>query len=904
MPGAAAARGARWTAALDALAEINLSLSERIDVAALLRRIAEVVRQLTGARSAILWQAQPVAKVLVRRAWSTDPSLSGVWLPEQRGFGEGATGWIAEHRQPLFAPDVTRDARALPPDGLVEQGYTSLAGVPLVAGDELIGVLTLNLERGRVIDDDERLLLATLASQAAVAITNARLFAEVTRRGDRLRKVADLARSVSSALDLEAVLSQVTEAVVDLRPGILCILRLVDHEGGGYRLAGMGGTDVAGRMSLLRFGEGLTDVVGRTRQPLLVPDMLRDPRTAGRDWFGERGLAVFYGVPIEAGGELLGILAANFPAGAVPTADEREAIDLFAAQAAVAIRNTRLFAESEQRRRAAEALSDVGRTLSRARAPDQVARQVADSVCALVHALGSAVYRVDAGTGDLRMVASSGDLGLIGEGLGVVPRGTMVAGLVARQRRTVSTANLLADPEVVLTAEQRARLERSPHRAVLAVPLVVQDVLMGVLALGDREGRIFTPDEIRLTQAFADQATIALDNASLFDQLERRLRELRETQAQLVQAGKLSAVGQLVSGVAHELNNPLSVVIGYAQLLLRKNPPAEMRGPLEAVMGQGQRMARIVQSLLLFARQGGQEREAVNLAEAMEKVFALRASQLHLSNIQVEHDHAPDLPPVLGDPNQLQQVFLNLLLNAEQVIAQSGVGDRIRLRTATRADAVGRWVVGQVIDDGPGIRPEILPRIFEPFFTTKEVGAGTGLGLSVSYGIVQEHGGRIEVESTPGSTTFSVLLPVARGAAVAAGLALAPAGRRAIGEGRRALVVDDEVPVARLVGALLREERWGVDEASSGQAGLACARAGRYDLVVSDVRMADGSGEDFYRAVVAERPELATRFLFITGDTANPAVLNFLARARVPVLAKPFRAEAFYQAVDAVTTPR
>jgi signal transduction histidine kinase len=870
----------------------------------LLGRIAEIVRQLTGAGSVILWQAQPGANLLLRRAGSTDPSLGPMALPERRAFGEGAAGWIAERREPLFVPDVLVDPRALALDGFGDHGFTSLAGLPLVASDELIGVLTLNLERGRVIDDDERLLLATLASEVAVAITNARLFTEVIRRGNRLRKVADLARSVSSALDLEAVLSQVTAVVVELRPGILSILRLVDRAAGGYRLAGMGGAAVEGRVALLRFGEGLTDVVAKTRRPLFVADMLRDPRTAGRDWFAAQGLSAFYGVPIEAGGELLGILAVNFPAGVVPSADEREAIDLFAGQAAVAIRNARLFAESEQRRRAAEALSEVGRALSRTRDPDQVARQVAASVCTLFNTLSSGLYRREAETGDLRLLASSGDLGAIGDGVRVVPRGTMVAGLAALQGQTVCTANILEDPEVILTAEQRERLTRSPHRAVLAVPLVVQDAVIGVLALGDRAGRVFTPDEIRLAQAFSDQATIALENARLFHELEQRLRELRDTQAQLIQAAKLSAVGQLVSGVAHELNNPLSVVIGYTQLLLRKELPGSLRGPLETVVAQGQRMATIVQNLLLFARQGGHERRAVDVADALEKVIALRASQLRLSNISVVRDHAPDLPLVFADINQLQQVFLNLLLNAEQMISESGVGGRICLRTATRADARGRWVLGQVSDDGPGIRPEVLPRIFEPFFTTKEVGAGTGLGLSVSYGIVQEHGGRIEVESRPGSTTFSVVLPVVAAPPAAGGSPASTPAHRAVVDGRRALVVDDEPTMVQFLGALLREERWRVDEADSGQVGLARARAARYDLIVSDVRMADGSGEDFYRAVVAERPELAARFLFVTGDTANPAVLKFLAQACVPVLSKPFAADAFYQAVDAVTAPR
>jgi CheY-like chemotaxis protein len=310
-------------------------------------------------------------------------------------------------------------------------------------------------------------------------------------------------------------------------------------------------------------------------------------------------------------------------------------------------------------------------------------------------------------------------------------------------------------------------------------------------------------------------------------------------------------------------------------------------------------------SLLLFAREGGQEQRAVDLADALEKVLALRATQLRLSNIRVERDHAPDLPRVLGDVNQLQQVFLNLLLNAEQVIAESGSGGCIRLRTATRADARGRWVLGQISDDGPGIRSDVLPRIFEPFFTTKEVGSGTGLGLSVSYGIVQEHGGRIEVESRPGATTFSVVLPVAAEAPLSTSTsAHASTPRRPGVDDRRALVVDDEPAVVQLIVALLREEQWHVDEAENSQAGLARARVERYDLIVSDVRMADGSGEDFYRAVVAERPEVAARFLFVTGDTANPTVLRFLTQARVPVLAKPFGAEAFYQAVDALTARR
>jgi signal transduction histidine kinase len=271
--------------------------------------------------------------------------------------------------------------------------------------------------------------------------------------------------------------------------------------------------------------------------------------------------------------------------------------------------------------------------------------------------------------------------------------------------------------------------------------------------------RRFARADLDRLATLAAPAALAIEHSRLYEQLEQRLRELRETQAQLVQAGKLSAIGQLVSGVAHELNNPLSVVIGYGQLLLRREPPPSMRGQIEAIVSQADRMAKIVQGLLLFARQRAPERAMLNVADVLAQTAKLRETQLTLLNISLESDYAPELPAVAGDVNQLQQVFLNLLLNAEAAMVEANSGDRIVLRTAMRSDARGRWVLAQVTDNGPGIRPDVLPRIFEPFFTTKPVGAGTGLGLSVSYGIIEQHGGSIEVESRPGATTFTVALP-------------------------------------------------------------------------------------------------------------------------------------------------
>ncbi|MBI4246257.1 MAG: response regulator, partial [Candidatus Rokubacteria bacterium] len=213
----------------------------------------------------------------------------------------------------------------------------------------------------------------------------------------------------------------------------------------------------------------------------------------------------------------------------------------------------------------------------------------------------------------------------------------------------------------------------------------------------------------------------------------------------------------------------------------------------------------------------------------------------------------------------------------------------------------GRAVRAQVIDDGPGVSPEALPRVFEPFFTTKEVGVGTGLGLSVSYGIIEEHGGRLTVASAPGETVFTLELPVgapagspaAPGAAAAAPFAAA---------GRAALVVEDEPGVADLVASLLRDTGWRVDVAPGGRAGLARVRERRYDLIVSDIRMPDGSGEDFYREAVQGDPALGGRFLIITGDTANARALEFVKRQKLPVLEKPFAPDRFLEAVRRVAS--
>jgi two-component system NtrC family sensor kinase len=431
-----------------------------------------------------------------------------------------------------------------------------------------------------------------------------------------------------------------------------------------------------------------------------------------------------------------------------------------------------------------------------------------------------------------------------------------------------------------------------------AVPLFTHERIIGALAVGAERGREFSRDELEVLQVFADRAVLALENARLYATARESLNRFRETQAQLIQAGKMSALGQLVSGVAHELNNPLSVIIGYGQLLLSRDLDAEARRPVDMMVSQADRMAKIVRNLLFFSRQRPPERVPVAINEVIEQTLALRINQLRLSGIDVQTDFAPKLPGVSGDTHQLQQVFLNLLLNAEQAITEARRPGRIVFRT--RALPEGKGILAQVIDDGPGIPPDVLPRIFEPFFTTKEVGAGTGLGLSVSYGIAEEHHGRLYAESHPRETIFSLELPAAPPVTVAT--VTMPATPAVHFAGRTALVVEDDAAVVDLVMTLLAQGGWRVDVASTGKSGLGLLRGRPYDLVISDIRMPNGSGQHLYENALAHDPSLRDRFIFITGDTANPEAAAFLKDSGVPIIEKPFQPIAFLEAVHRVAS--
>ncbi len=371
----------------------------------------------------------------------------------------------------------------------------------------------------------------------------------------------------------------------------------------------------------------------------------------------------------------------------------------------------------------------------------------------------------------------------------------------------------------------------------------------------------------------------------------RRAQVERETlQMQLLQSEKLSAIGQLISGVAHELNNPLTGVIGYSQLLSASDCDPRIKRGLEKVYAEARRSHRIVQNLLTFARKHPPEKSWININDVIESTIELRSYQLRVDNITIEKNLAPDLPRTMGDFHQLQQVFMNIVSNAHQAIKEKGEGDGLIMFSSRLAQGMIRV---EITDNGPGIPPESLPRIFDPFFTTKPTGHGTGLGLSIGYGIVQEHDGRIAARSEAGGrTTFCIDLPVLAQPEGSAAEAARDEMAEGIPEGGaaplRLLVVDDEPSIVEVLSEALRSCGHSVDTAVNGKLALRMLEKAEYDGIISDLKMPGMSGQELFRHAGALRPGLAARFVFATGDVVNRDTQVFLETSGRPWVEKPF----------------
>jgi len=402
--------------------------------------------------------------------------------------------------------------------------------------------------------------------------------------------------------------------------------------------------------------------------------------------------------------------------------------------------------------------------------------------------------------------------------------------------------------------------------------------------------------DVEVNAALAEYEGRSADEIIVRDITERKQAEERERQLQqeLNIARRMASIGEMAAGVAHEINNPLTGIIGFSQLLISRDIPADAKQELIVINNEARRLAKIVLNLLAFANHGKPGREYVDINHIISRVLELHAYEMTVHNIEVAAWFAHDLPRTMADAGQLQQVFLNIITNAEKEMIKAHNRGKLSVKT----ERIGDSIRCSFTDDGPGISKENLDRIFEPFFTTRGKGNGTGLGLSICHGIVAQHKGRIYAESEPGEgATFVVELPIVahtKNAEETIVIEEEPWQQR----GAKILVVDNELSILDFLKRLLTEEGYQVETVARAHKALKRLESEKYDLILLDVKLPGMNGIELYRRIQAMDPALAQRILFITGDVLAKTTRDFFAQTKMPHIAKPFTIEQLKREIN------
>jgi signal transduction histidine kinase/DNA-binding response OmpR family regulator len=830
--------------AAEALADASRALSRLRNPAEVAQGATDSVRSLLGARGATLYRFE--------------------------GDGTAIVHAVSGSRGPSSSPDATA--------GLM---------VPLVLKDEVIGVLLVDDRDGRVFTGEEVRLTEAFADQAALALENAELYAQAERRRREAEVLAELAQTINASPDLETILKRVAEGARELCDADLARVALQEPGSDSMVFRYWAGGRVPDWQSL-RIRPGQAFGGGRGPDEGLGQDY--------RDVVQAEGIVTDLVAPIRLRGRVEGLLFVDRRSRRAFTDREEAILTRLADHAAVAIQNARLIHKLRNRQARLGVLLDLAREVSRIQPVASLLQRIAHA-CGQLLGSDSVGVRLLEGE-DLVLTATSGDA----DGSTLIPRlrrGESLAGVVASTAQPLLCADIAAEPRMLPAHREMAR--RLGYRAWLGVPVVLGERVLGVLSARARHPG-FSAEDVEIAAAFAGQAAIALENSRLYGELDSAVKAIEASQERLVQAERLRALGEMAAGVAHDFNNLLAVILGRTELMLPATSDPMLLRNLTTIRQAALDGAQTVRRIQEFTRTrrtrpfgrvdvGGLLDDVVDLTRPRWEGEA----QSRGLRYEVGVERA-SLPSVAGLPEELREVFTNLVVNALEAMPTGG---RFTFR-ATQADG---WVVVAAEDTGHGMAEEVRRRVFEPFFTTKGI-RGTGLGLAVAWGIVTRHGGTIEVESEIGrGTRFVVRLPVGAIGQGSEDDGAAPVGQPC--RSARVLLIEDEPPVREVMREMLEAGGYAVVVAASGAEGLAISQAEPVELVLTDVSMPEMSGWDVAAKLCERFPDLPVGFLTGWGDRLDP---DELARHGVRfVLAKPIDQRSLVRQVATTlesTTPR
>lgn len=803
-----------------------------LDAERVCRAVLDGATEILSLTAAALWLAEGESLLLRLQ--------SGVYEGHVRAYpripiGEGLVGLVARERAPLTVPDIAVDPRVKNRETFASLGLHSFLAVPLLHDGELLGVLSGTRRAAGDFSPEDVKMLGALAEHAATVLAQVRLVAESERRRATAEALAALAMEVSAAHEPDALLDRVLAYVKQLVDADVAVLDVVSPPGGQAVIIRIAGARGPGLTALdTDDGQGVTGWVMRHGRPFRTDDCLTEPRIRHDSdaVIRDEGLKSCVAVPLHLQGRLVGVLGAMRREVRPFTEGDERVLGQLAAQAAVALGNVCLY--------------------------EQAARAKAQWEATVDH-LHDGLALVD---GERRILRIN----------------RVLASWMGREPEALVGRALDEVLDLYVGPEADARLAEARAAGGPRLGTVESTVLR----------RTFEETLAPVAEAEAGVQGLVV--------VLRDVTEARRMQDQLLRSEKLASLGEMLAGVAHELNNPLTGVLGFAQLLEAQVADPAHREDLRKLAQEALRAARIVQQLLRFARQHNPERRATDLNHLATAAALAIEVECRAAGIAVETELAADLPVSWIDPHQVQQVVVALVTNARQAMAAAGRNGRIRLTTRHAAGVLEL----EVADQGPGISADVLPRIFDPFFTTKAPGEGTGLGLSLCHSMVAAHGGEIWAESTLGAgTTFHVRLPVI----LPPGASEAPGSRRALPRAARALrvlVADDEPAVRELAADVLTARGHAVESAPDGEVALKRLGESPFDVLLIDVRMPGLDGRaavDRLRA--CEAAGAPPRIVVMTGDGVREETRQWLDATRLPVLDKPFTLEALAEAVEA-----
>jgi PAS domain S-box-containing protein len=870
---------------LEALLAATRSVMSGLNLQEILDRIVVEATQISGCSHVKVLLVEPDGKWF-RLGARQGITAHGFPFPVQGSL----SGLVVATREPFYSPECAHDPRngVAAEDGA--HGIVTYLGLPIMRGDEVLGVLTFNTTAPKTYSPAEIAYLTAFADQAAIAIKNARLYAATQQELAERKRAEEALRESEERfkLSMEATSDGLWDWNVKTDGGYFSpgYYRMLGYEVGAFPAEGNAWMDLIHPDDRERALQANMDCI-EGRRDLFEVEYRMKARNGEWRWILGRGKCIAR----DGQGRALRLVGTHVDI------TERK-------RAEVALRD---------RTAQLEAVRAVSAEFIRELDLDRLLTLLVQRVMRLLGVPTASIRLWEEASGLLMPLgwtagASSEIVRLpfrLGEG---------VAGAAAQRRTGLLVNDFRTSPYAT------PALLAAPHTAALAEPLLYHDRLVGVISVDNgTTGRLFTPDDQALLRLFADQAAIAIENARLYTEATRSLQDLQKAQDALVQTEKLRALGQLAGGIAHDLNNKLMVILGQAEILrLTVAHPALAQGlaPLEEAATAS---AAVVRQVLDFGRQHASVAHTpIALAPVVEEALALTraqwkdAAERQGASITI-HTALADLPPVLGQAAELQKALVQVIGNAVEAMPTGGtltlagrvvdrwtggvvdVREPIHPSTASPIHPVSSWVELTVTDTGVGIPAEIQPDLFDPFFTTKGV-QRTGLGLAVVYGTLQRHGGTITVTSAPGQgTTFTLRLPAAPAAAPG------PAAARPGGTPRRLLVIDDEPQVRETLAGLLRAAGHTVTEAASGPAGLALLGTIPVDCVLTDLGMPEMTGWEVAKAVTASWPNLPVLLLTGWGDqTADAPPGHRVAR----VLSKPIRREELLAVIAEVTGGR